>query len=137
MLFSPSKSFGRKGWRFGVVRCWSRRSLAPCMLQTADELLPVVVLVLPNNELATDMFVPHISPAELVFGKPWDDPTRVDEEEVIPLFEGVLPLVGVRVCWGWVLSPTLDKKVMASWSEIAIAWIVVLPRGQLFNVFWA
>ena len=60
-------------------------------------LLPVVVLVLPNNELADDIFVPHISPAELVLAKPWDDPTRVDAEEIIPLLDGVLPRVGVKV----------------------------------------
>ena len=67
------------------------------MPQTADELLPVVVLVLPNKELAEDMFVPHISPAELVLAKPCADPPIADAEEVIPLLEGVLPRVGVNV----------------------------------------
>lgn len=40
------------------------------MAQTEEELLPVVVLVLPNKELDDEMFVPHMSPAELVLAKP-------------------------------------------------------------------
>ena len=38
-----------------------------------------------------------MSPAELVLAKPWDDPTSVDAEEIIPLLDGVLPRVGVNV----------------------------------------
>ena len=134
-VFSPSKSFGRKGWSCGVVRCcWSRRSPVPCMAQTEEELLPVVVLVLPNKELDDEMFVPHMSPAELVFAKPWEDPVRADDEEVIPLLEGVLPRVGVSAM---LRSPMLDMKLAASTSGMVMACIVVFPSGQLFKAFWA
>ena len=62
-------------------------------------MLHVLVLVLPNKELVDDIFVPHMSPDELVLARFCDDPTSVDDEDPSPLLDGVLPRVGVGICW--------------------------------------
>ena len=72
------------------------------------------------------MLLPHMSPAEVDLGI-----------KVLATLEGVAP----REAWFWELllppPPNCCMIWLASFSVVMLAWMVVLPKRQLFKAFWA
>ncbi len=85
----------------------------------------------PADDTAVDTS-PHMSPPRDVEGV-----LPREGAELVPEVTGVLLELEVGLPWLLVLTPSCWRMVLMSLSVAGLAWIVVLPRRQLFKAFWA